>query len=399
MKYPALICVLVAAFGMYACGDADTSSNPESDVESSASGADAAEDDEGNAGSDQPDNADEEDTGSAMGDSSSSDDDAEEEEWQGDDVNEDDASSLPVEVQWPNVVINEVAPSGSPADWVELLNRSDEVVELSGWTMTDDDPEHIHAFEDGQVLAPGAYLLLLKEDAGGFTFGLGDADSVSLYAPDGSVVDTTSWEDGAAPDTTSWGRIPNGQGEFMTLEVPTPGGSNAPNDPQECGNDNIELGEVCDGESLDGRTCEDFDYAQGQLLCQPTCDDFDTSACIPPNRDVVINEVSSSDDDRIELFNPGLEPVVMTGWTMSDENDIPSAGIYTFPAGSVLAAGAYLVLQRDVDHLFGLGGNDAVKLRDQDGILVDIMDWPKDGAERGVHDSQQLESHDEGGDD
>ena len=197
MKYPALICVLVAAFVMYACDDADTSSNPGSDVESSTSGADAAEGEETTAGSDEPDNQEDEDTGSATDDSSSSDEDAEEEGWQGDDAGEDDASSPPAEVQWPNVVINEVAPSGSPADWVELLNRSGEDVELSGWTMTDDDPEHIHAFEDGQVLASGAYLLLLKEDAGGFTFGLGDADSVSLYAPDGSVVDTTSWEDGA----------------------------------------------------------------------------------------------------------------------------------------------------------------------------------------------------------
>ena len=69
----------------------------------------------------------------------------------------------------------------------------------------------------------------------------------------------------------------------------------------------------------------------------------------------------------------------MAGWTMSDENDIPSAGIYTFPAGSV-HAGAYLVLQRDVDHPLVWGAM-TLKLRDQDGVLVDIMDWPKDGAE------------------
>ncbi|MCU0654551.1 MAG: lamin tail domain-containing protein, partial [Polyangiaceae bacterium] len=33
------------------------------------------------------------------------------------------------------VVINEVDPSGDPADWVELFNRGAEPVDLSGWNV------------------------------------------------------------------------------------------------------------------------------------------------------------------------------------------------------------------------------------------------------------------------
>ena len=284
-------------------------------------------------------------------------------------------------VSWPNVVINEVAANGAPADWIELLNRSDETVDLSGWTLTDDDPEHVHAFEDGHTLGAGAYLLLLRDDAGGFSFGLGGGDAVHLYAPDGTHVDGTEWVGGQSPTDHTWGRIPNGFGDFMTLETPTPGGANASNAPQECGNGTIELGEVCDGAALDDESCESFLFAGGVLGCSAACDGFDTSMCVPPSRVVVINEVTSSEDDRIELFNPGFSPVVLAGWMLTDENDDPSAGVYTFPGGVVLGAGEYRVLTKDVDHLFGLGGKDKVKLWDAEGVLVDILAWGKDEAE------------------
>jgi hypothetical protein len=281
---------------------------------------------------------------------------------------------------WPEVVINEVAATGAPADWIEIVNRSGAAVDLSGWTVTDDDPEHVHAFDSGQMLDAGAYLLLLKEDAGGFTFGLGDMDSVVLYAPDGAAVDTTTWEGGQSPDGNTWGRMPNGSGDFMTLETPTPGGANASNTPQDCGNDAMELGEVCDGTALDGESCERFDFASGQLVCAATCDAFDTSGCVPPSRIVVINEVTSSVDDRIELLNVSMAPVVISGWTLSDKDTAEPAQLFTLPAGLSLAPGDYVVFIKDEDHSFGLGGKDKVVLRDDAGVLIDKLSWAKDEA-------------------
>ena len=38
--------------------------------------------------------------------------------------------------------------------------------------------------------------------------------------------------------------------------------------------------------------------------------------------------------DWIELYNPGTEPVDLSGWTLSDDKDDPAR--WTFPEGTVL---------------------------------------------------------------
>ena len=386
----ALLIGLVAV----ACGDTTTTGDTDASGAGSAGESDSSVDAESSSTtmdtSEDEERADDEDAQASAADVSASDDtQAPEEDAQAssddaeapvEDVETEEDAELPG-TSWPEIVINEVAPSGAPSDWVELLNRSDESVDLGGWTMTDDDPEHVHAFAEGQILGPGAYLLLLRDDAGGFTFGLGGADSISLFAPDGTQVDTTTWESGEAPEEQSWGRIPNGTGEFMTLETPTAGGANAPNTPQDCGNDAIELGEVCDGLALDDESCESFDFASGQLACTAPCDAFDFSACVPPSRIVVINEVTSSEDDRIELLNVSLVPVVISGWTLSDKDTAEPDQLFTIPPGLSLAPGEYAVFTKEIDHAFGLGGKDKVVLRDDTGLLIDRLSWPKDEAE------------------
>ena len=167
----------------------------------------------------------------------------------------------------------------------------------------------------------------------------------------------------------------------MTLDTPTPGGPNASNTPLDCGNGAIELGEVCDGGALDDESCESFNFASGQLACAAACDAFDTTGCVAPSRLVVINEVTSTDDDRIELYNPNTGPVVIAGWTVSDKADVTDEDTYIFQSGSVLAAGDYRVLTKDIDHTFGVGSGDNIRLRDGDGVLIDILDWPKGEAE------------------
>ena len=46
-----------------------------------------------------------------------------------------------------------------------------------------------------------------------------------------------------------------------------------------------------------------------------------------------------------------------------------------FAEGTTLGPGDFLVLTKGVDHTFGLGDADAVKLRDPNGLLVDILAW------------------------
>ena len=49
-----------------------------------------------------------------------------------------------------------------------------------------------------------------------------------------------------------------------------------------CGDENIDSGEVCDGKNLNGRTCEDEGFEQGDLACSSDCRSFDTSDCYTP---------------------------------------------------------------------------------------------------------------------
>ena len=47
-----------------------------------------------------------------------------------------------------------------------------------------------------------------------------------------------------------------------------------------CGNGEIDGLEVCDGENLAGKTCEDFGYQSGSLACASNCRSFDESQCV-----------------------------------------------------------------------------------------------------------------------
>ena len=105
---------------------------------------------------------------------------------------------------------------------------------------------------------------------------------------------------------------------------------------------------------------------------------------------VVINEVHHSPDVKqervefVELFNPGPDPAVLTGWHLDD------AVTYAFPAGVTLLPGQFLVVAGDpaaVERKFQIsgvvgpwtgklsGGGERLRLRDGAGGLVDEVDY------------------------
>lgn len=127
------------------------------------------------------------------------------------------------------VVINEIqARSALGADWVELYNAGGSEIALEGWQILDNQDREAYTLPSGTILAAGGYLIISQDDAGqtGFSYGLGREDSVRLYDADTALVDSCSWLDGEAPEDESWGRIPNGEGDFKTLGISTPGAAN-----------------------------------------------------------------------------------------------------------------------------------------------------------------------------
>jgi hypothetical protein len=141
-----------------------------------------------------------------------------------------------------------------------------------------------------------------------------------------------------------------------------------------CDNQEIEFGEICDGSNLSGLTCQSYGYKSGDLSCAASCTLIDRSGCVLYETSVVINEVSSSDSDPIELKNISNSAVELSGWKLSDKREGESADLYTIPDGAKIPAGGYMVFNKNDHFAFGLGGDDAVALYSQEG-LVDFVDW------------------------
>ena len=81
--------------------------------------------------------------------------------------------------------------------------------------------------------------------------------------------------------------------------------------------------------------------------------------------------------DWIELLNAGAAPVDLSGAVISDSDD---SHVYAVPAGTIVAPGAYLVLDElaksGTGHFdFGLGKDDRVRVFDAAGTLVDEVSW------------------------
>jgi hypothetical protein len=217
--------------------------------------------------------------------------------------------------------LNEVESNGGvPDDWFELVNAGPTAIDISGWKMLDNDDTHTpYVFPSGTTMAPGGYLVV-DTGASGFSFGLGAADSVRIFTPSGQLYESYSW---TAHATTTYGRCPDGTGAFATTTSSTKGTAND---------------------------------------------------CSSP---VKLNEVESNGgtpDDWFELYNPGTAAANISGWKMLDNDDTHTP--YVFPAGTVMAPGAFLVVDTGTTGFsFGLGAADSVRIFDASGRLVDSYTW------------------------
>ncbi|WP_248814623.1 lamin tail domain-containing protein [Frankia sp. AgPm24] len=131
--------------------------------------------------------------------------------------------ALPQAAQAATTVrINEIESSGgSPGDWVELANTGTTAVDVSGWSVRDNDDTHVFTIPAGTSVAVGGHLVLDVDPV----FGLGAADSVRLYqAGVTTPVDSYTWTSHAS---TTYGRCPDATGAFTTTAASTRGATNS----------------------------------------------------------------------------------------------------------------------------------------------------------------------------
>jgi len=136
----------------------------------------------------------------------------------------------------PTVVINEVAWGGSPldpkAEWIELVNGSDEEIDLSGWRLVSSDgaPDILLSGRigplDGEDPKSGYFLLMRRggeipgvEPDGVYTGALTDrGETLYLYDRDGKLVDTANLP--VEGEAIGWPAGTNGRGDppFCSME-------------------------------------------------------------------------------------------------------------------------------------------------------------------------------------
>ncbi|MFC1639021.1 lamin tail domain-containing protein [Patescibacteria group bacterium] len=123
------------------------------------------------------------------------------------------------------VMLSELLPNpeGNDAEgeWIEIHNAGGTPLDLSGWLLDDLDGggSSAHELPAGTVIPADGYLTVARSDSG---LSLNnDSDSARLVAPDGTLLDTVSYE--SVPEGESFARFGH---TWRWTATPTPGAEN-----------------------------------------------------------------------------------------------------------------------------------------------------------------------------
>jgi hypothetical protein len=273
-----------------------------------------------------------------------------------------------------DVLINEVAWSGTghsaSDEWIELLNNTDQSIDLTGWSLTDGGDVDVAL---SGIIAPNSFYLLERSDdqcvydmpANQIYNGSlrNSGEHLRLRNANGDLIDSANQRAGPWPAGNSGSRA----------SMERRGGGDSP------GNWGTFTGYHGSGHDAAGSPINGTPLHPNSILFptpQPTW--------IPGK--VVINEVLirphydwqgtggvNPDDEFIELYNVGPRAVSLRGWIL---DDLPSAGSAPFelPARTV-QPGEYVVFFRSKTHIALNDSGDSVRLLDPSGSLVDEITY------------------------
>ena len=202
-----------------------------------------------------------------------------------------------------NVMINEILVHTDPPllDFIELYNHGNQPVDISGFFLSDTATTNSFIVPSNTVIAARGFKVF---DQNALGFGLSSGgETIYFRGSDQVVLDAVQFE--AQGNGVSYGRHPDGAPAYYPLAALTPGTNNS----------NVLI------------------------------------------HDIVINEImyrpvsGNSDDEYVELYNQGTNPVDLAGWRFVSGID------YTFPSNTVLQAGQYLVVARNLTNLLAHYGN------------------------------------------
>ncbi|WP_394264220.1 lamin tail domain-containing protein [Anaerococcus octavius] len=241
-----------------------------------------------------------------------------------------------------NIVINEIMtkdPNKGP-DYVELFNKGNEVVDLTGWYIFDDEDRSDKVIKlDEVVLNPGEVFVL--EENNHFAFGLGKDDQVRLFNANGGLIDSYVWSGSHPKEVFARNPLTRQMEEAKASKGKINPVSKKEESPKE----------------------ENSESSQS-----------------PYKDNVVINEVESKDpsggNDYAEIYNNTDKAIDISGWYILDNDPKHKKDpAYLVKEGTSVPAKGFFVFEENVDFNFGLGGDDEVNLYDKDDKLVDKFAW------------------------
>jgi uncharacterized protein YfcZ (UPF0381/DUF406 family) len=257
-------------------------------------------------------------------------------------------------VSTSSIVINEFMASndttfadqdGDFDDWIELYNNSSESIDLSGFHLSDDDNDATQwTFPAGTIIEAEGYLIIWAdedEDQEGLhaSFKLSaSAETIVFADTSGAILDQINYEN--QETDISFGRFPNGVGDFQPM-TPTPNAEN---------NVKTETSPVVINEFM-------------------------------ASNDSTFADQDGDFDDWIELYNNSTASIDLSGFYLSD--DAGEITQWTFPAGTVIDGGGYLIIWADEDEdqeglhaSFKLSASaETVVLADTSGAIIDIINY------------------------
>ncbi len=273
-----------------------------------------------------------------------------------------------------DIVISEIMASntgivsdgaGNHPDYVEIHNTSAHEQDISGWGLSDRE-DRLWVFPDRTVLPPDGYILVWctgeeVENALIADFKLSAGDVIRLTNAGGEPLFTMEIPSIYTGYTLSWDDV----GKQYTQMLPsplfpnTPAGIAAYEESRKLGENNTPLSV--------GTTAQHNGVYISELMARNGTTTAGPNGLYP---------------DWIELFNTTNGPVDLSGCGLSD--DIRKPYTYTFPAGTTIGAGEYLLLwcmpeavEGYISLPFNLSGSkgDSLILVDQNGGILDMCEF------------------------
>jgi hypothetical protein len=225
-------------------------------------------------------------------------------------------------------------------EWLELYNLAATAADLSGWQIDDVEGGGApYTLPAGTTIAAGGYLSVSLPSA----LLNNDGDSVRLLRPDGAVADATSYS-GSSADSS---RARAADGTWYNSSAPTPGTANPP-----------------------------VPSPTNTPTASPTSSATPSATPGVWPEGVLLNEFLAYPKtiynlEWVELYNESESTVDLSGWKL---DDVEGSGTpYTLPAGTTLAAGAFLAI--DIPSAMLNNDGDSVRLLRPDGSLADSTSY------------------------